>query len=102
MAGTRCAWNTSSSQRVAQHMRLVCRFTRREPPARSGASLVAIQYLPTSSQAQEQLDRAWEPGGQRSDHAVTADAPRTSDLAERLARWAITYLTALAAMLSLV
>ncbi len=82
--------------------RLVYRFSRREPPARSGASLVAVQYLPPSSQAPERIDGAWVQSERTIDHTVESDAPRSSDLAERLARWAIVYLTALAAMLSLV
>jgi hypothetical protein len=63
---------------------------------------VAVQHLPSPSQARERIDSAWEPSGPTSNCAVESDVPRTNDLAERLAHWAITYLTALAAMLSLV
>ena len=63
---------------------------------------MAVQYLPPSSQAPERIDSTWVQSERTTDHAVESDAPRSSDLAERLARWAIVYLTALAAMLSLV
>jgi hypothetical protein len=63
---------------------------------------VAIQYLPSSSQAPQQHDRVGGRSGSTSDDAAESNAPRASDFAEGLARLAITYLTALAAMLSLV
>ena len=63
---------------------------------------MAVQYLPSPSQAPERSDGTWEPSGPAAEHASASDAHSANDLAERLARWAIAYLTALAAMLSLV
>ena len=63
---------------------------------------MAVQYLPSSGHAPERSDGTWVPSGRMTNDDTESDAPRTSDLAERLARWAIAYLTALAAMLSLV
>ncbi len=63
---------------------------------------MAVEYLPSPTPTQQPSNREERSSGPADSSRAAADDARADGLAERLARWALTYLAALAASLSLV